>query len=778
MTCNPEPARTMEIAARTLILVVSGSLAAIGCAPSGDSEISSAGLPAQTFATDFAAPTGRAVTIEDYYRIRSLRGPRISPGGAWVVYSISSPVEETNDDRVETWVVAADGGGEPAHVLHEGEDVSGPRWTDDGLLQYVADGTWTIDLGDPDASPVRVAPPDDAANAAGGGPSGGGGRGGGGAGQSTPSPDGTWVAMLEEIPYPIEEQVIASEFEQRHQERFEGAQFDWMYFQRDGQEFPVADPRTRPAMEISIAPAGATAATDGSAVASGIVPVEATAPSGGTPKAGGTPPADGSPTPRRLTELGLRPSGLAWRPDNSMIVFTADTDFRDELTYGRSDLWTVTADGEVTRLTDDGYNYGSTAFSPDGRFISYTRSFGTDMIIEQGLDHGGSRDLFILPADGGEPVNLTADWDLDPGAPRWEAEGSYIYFTAGIGGSTHLFRVGVDGGPVEQVTEGERRIGSLTIDRDFRTIAYTVGRIEAPSELFVANIDGSEERQLTNIHNELIEEITFSRAERLLFASYDGTPIEGWLLYPYGYSPEDGPYPMVVNSHGGPHSASGYGFSFKHQYFAANGYFVLQTNFRSSTGYGDDFKWATWGAWGDKDGEDVMAGVDYAIDNFAIDPDRVGVTGHSYGGFMSNWLITQYPDRIAAAVVGAGISNWISDYGTADIARTKETEFFGTPWEEEARERLIRQSPLTYAGRVTAPTLFIHGEVDQRVPYEEAEQMYFAIKKQGVPAKMIRYAGMSHGIRGHWNVVHRAINELAWWEKWLTGSDRTSPDGG
>ena len=320
---------------------------------------------------------------------------------------------------------------------------------------------------------------------------------------------------------------------------------------------------------------------------------------------------------------------------------------------------------------------------------------------------------------------------------------------------------------MEQITTGERRLGNLTIDDDFRTIAYTVGRFEAPSELFAADIDGGNERQLTHIHDELLEELSFSRAERLLFASYDGTPIEGWLLYPYGYRPEGGPYPLIVNSHGGPHSASGYGFSFKHQYFAAKGYFVLQTNFRSSTGYGDDFKWATWGAWGDKDGEDVMAGVDYAIANFAIDPDRVGVTGHSYGGFMSNWLITQYPDRIAAAVVGAGISNWISDYGTADIARTKETEFFGTPWEEEARERLIRQSPLTYAGRVRSPTLFVHGEVDQRVPYEEAEQMYFAIKKQGVPAKMIRYAGMAHGIRGHWNVVHRAMSELDWWERWL-----------
>jgi dipeptidyl aminopeptidase/acylaminoacyl peptidase len=155
------------------------------------------------------------------------------------------------------------------------------------------------------------------------------------------------------------------------------------------------------------------------------------------------------------------------------------------------------------------------------------------------------------------------------------------------------------------------------------------------------------------------------------------------------------------------------------------------------------------------------------IRTYAIDRARVGHTGHSYGGFMTNWLITQYPDRFAAAVSGAGISNWISDYGTADIFRTKETEFFGPPWDDAARARMIKQSPLTYAGRVRTPTLFVHGEVDQRVPYEEAEQMYFALKRRGVPAKMIQYAGQPHGIGGHWNNVHRMLNELQWWNTYL-----------
>ena len=194
---------------------------------------------------------------------------------------------------------------------------------------------------------------------------------------------------------------------------------------------------------------------------------------------------------------------------------------------------------------------------------------------------------------------------------------------------------------------------------------------------------------------------------------------------------------------------------------------MLQVNFRSSTGYGEKFLWGTWGAWGTKDGQDVMAGVDYVLGRLPIDRKRVATIGHSYGGFMTNWLITQYPDRFAAAIPGAGIVNWMSDYGTADVARTKETEFYGTPWEQRSREIMIRQSPLTYAGRVRTPTLFINGEVDQRVPYSEAEQMYVALKKNGVPAKVIQYANMPHSISGSWNQVHRMLNELHWLDTYL-----------
>jgi len=576
-------------------------------------------------------------------------------------------------------------------------------------------------------------------------PAGGrGGRGGGrGAGVVTvTSPDGKWLVKTQEKPQPKIDPVYASDFEKRHQERFKGVTFDWKDFQRDGAPFPVPNPAAAPALQVVLQAAG-----DGPA--------------------------------KTIVDMDLRPANLTWHPGGQVIAFTADVEFRDELKYDHPDLFTATIDGKVTRLTNDGAVHSDVDFSPDGRFISYARSFGADMIISQKLNHGGPRDLYIRRVDGGgSPINLTASWDLEPTGAQWSPDSRFLYFTAETGGEIHLFRVAATpGARVEQVTKGPRRLGNLTIDKAFTTIAYTVGLHDAPADLYAADIDGTHERRLTDVNRALLAELGLSQGERLQWKSHDGTTIEGWLLAPANYDAARGPYPLIVVSHGGPHAATGYSFDFKKQFFAAHGYFVLDTNFRSSTGYGDAFKWATWGEWGRKDGEDVISGIDAAIGKYPIDPKRVGHTGHSYGGFMTNWLITQYPDRFAAAITGAGITNWISDYGTADIYRTKETEFFGTPWDKDARDRMIRQSPLTYAGNVKTPTLFVHGEVDQRVPYEEGEQMYFALKRRGVPARMIQYAGQPHGIAGHWNNVHRMINELQWWEKYLKGAQKGKGTG-
>jgi thiosulfate/3-mercaptopyruvate sulfurtransferase len=659
-------------------------------------------------------PVGRSLTIEDYYHVQVVGNPSISPDAKWVVFTVSSRVEEDNTTRTAAWLVPADASSRPQRMQHYGRDVESVTWTPESRLEYSRGGErWSVDPAVPARPPVIVPAP----------------RGGAQSSEGVRSPDGTWIARLQDKPSAARAAAPASSFERRHDERFRGAIFDWKDFQRDGQPFPAPNVRARPAQQVVIQPI-----------------------------AGGEA--------RVLVDLDLRPGELTWHPDSSRLVFAADPDWRDELKYESPDVWTVALDGTLTRVTDDEYVYSDVGYSPDGAYLSYVRDPGTDLIIREKRNHGGPSDLYIQKA-GSPPINLTSAWDLEPGPTTWAPDGRFIYFTAAIGGESHVFRASVPAGVVEQVTKGERRIGNVRFDKAVTKMAFTVGLQDVPPEVYISNIDGTSERRLSDVNTALATQVEFSRSKRLRWPSLDRTEIEGWLTFPRGYDPSKGPYPLIVFSHGGPHAATGHTFDFKKQVFAANGYFVLDTNFRSSTGYGEAFKWATWGEWGKKDGEDIVSGIDVVLKQYPIDPKRVGHTGHSYGGFLTNWLITQYPDRFAAAVSGAGISNWISDYGTADIYRTKETEFYGTPWDPAARERMIRQSPISHAGRVKTPTLFVHGEVDQRVPYEEGEQMYFALRRRGVPAKMIQYAGQPHGIGGHWNNVHRMIHELRWWNQYL-----------
>lgn len=671
--------------------------------------------PATAQQTTNTAAHGRAVALEDFYRVRSVGAPRISPDGRWVAYAVTSRVEATNAEPGEIWLASTDGAQTARRVSRADMNASAPQWSG-ALLEFRSGGRqWRVNPAVPDS--LSVAPADDAAP-----------RGE----RRLPAPVGGRLALLRDMPPAIAPVLARTDFEKRHDARFKGVQFDWLNFQADGQRAPIPD-RTNP----FVAPVQELFLVDGA-------------------------------REQQLTRLGLRPEDVQWNGAGTRLVFTADSGYRDERHYDASQVFTVGLDGSARMLTrDPEVDHSGAIFSPDGRSVLYTRRLSTNAVIARKLTHGGATDLAIVPTDGGAERMLTADWDYLPTNAAWSPDGRFVYFMGGVGGTTHLFRVPASGGPVQQVTTGERRIASVSFDRAFATMTYTVSSIEAPSDVYVARIDGSNERRVSNVNADLVREVAFSRAERLQFTSADGTPIEGWLMYPHGYRTDGTKYPLVLSNHGGPHSADGYTFDFKSQYFAANGYFVLKVNFRSSTGYGEKFLWGTWGAWGDKDGQDVMAGVDYAIARYPIDRAQVATVGHSYGGFMSNWLITQYPDRFAAAIPGAGIVNWVSDYGTADIARTKETEFLGTPWETRARDIMIRQSPLTYANRVRTPTLFIHGEIDERVPFSEAEQMFVALKKNGVPAKIIRYEGMPHSISGSWNQIHRMMNEREWLDRWL-----------
>ncbi len=349
--------------------------------------------------------------------------------------------KKTTPTRSTRIVAAADGSAAPRRITHDGRSVASPQWTDDGLLQYSLNArvNSAVFVGGDAAARAACARPRDSrshlmrrvhllhprAPAAPG----------------VVSADGKSRALAKDLPRAPVPEMSGTDFEKRHAARFQGRTFDWMRFQQDGQDYPTADPRLRPAAEITV-----------------------TAP-------------DGSGA-RALTTLGLRPANVAWHPNGSTIAFTADENWRSEQLFESPDIYTVSTQGTVARLTNDGYVWSSLAYSPDGQYLLAERTFGTGMIIDQKLSHGGSDDLLLWPSGGGAAINLTEKWDLEPNGPRWSADGRHVYFTAEKGGTTHVFRVAARAGaPVEQVTTGDRRLGNVTFDKAMTRIAYTVGHL-------------------------------------------------------------------------------------------------------------------------------------------------------------------------------------------------------------------------------------------------------------------------------------------------------------
>jgi dipeptidyl aminopeptidase/acylaminoacyl peptidase len=266
-------------------------------------------------------------------------------------------------------------------------------------------------------------------------------------------------------------------------------------------------------------------------------------------------------TPKQLTSLGVNVQSVSWRPDSAALVIEANAHQRDEYLYERSDLWIVTTNGEIKRLTDDGFNHSAPSFSPDGLHILFRRQQSLSSVIAAKQNHGGAVDVYRMPAGGGKPDNLTESWDLLPGTTSWSLDGHFVYFSGGIGGSNHLFRVPATGGAVEQVTNGQRGLNGFSMSAAFDRIAYTSNDSTHPTEVFSARIDGGDEKKLSSFNDAVMGELALSQAERIIYPSKDGTQIEGWVLRPRGYDAARAKYPLILNIHGGPHGAYGNDFS-------------------------------------------------------------------------------------------------------------------------------------------------------------------------------------------------------------------------
>ena len=489
--------------------------------------------------------------------------------------------------------------------------------------------------------------------------------------------------------------------------------------------------------------------------------------------------------PKRLTEDDCHNSQPVWSPKaetlaNQEILFSAAM-FPDSHRV-HPVLKVVNLDGEVRELVGDWGYANSAAWTPDGKQIVF---IGNPL----GLPDGSNENLWITDGQGDEPECRTAgltfqvggevDADMPIGSlmlPRIliTKDGQTAFVQVQDGGTLQIYRVALSGPESwAPVVAGERSCMPLGMD-DGRLL-FAVSTLDNPVDLFIADVDGSNERQLTHLNADLLAEWDLPTVEHLSFPSTplragpgsDGVQVEGWIIKP---SIGTAPYPTILYIHGGPHIGCGHMYSFDFQMLAGAGYAVLFINYRGSTGYGDEFSTKIIGDYGNLDYKDLMAGVDFAIEKGIADPDRLGCCGLSYGGYMACWIVGQ-TDRFKAAVPENPVTNWVTIYGVSDagVWLTPE-ELGGLP--HEIPEVYQRCSPITYAHRCTTPTLLVQGEHDYRCPPEQSEQFYAVLKASGCVVEMLRFPNSPHGgaIEGA-PIVRRAQNEalLDWMNRYVLG---------
>jgi dipeptidyl aminopeptidase/acylaminoacyl peptidase len=492
-----------------------------------------------------------------------------------------------------------------------------------------------------------------------------------------------------------------------------------------------------------------------------------------------------NPAPRQLTSGAFNDHAITWNPQGREIAFLSNHEPEPEAN-NNSDIFAVDMNGQVRQLTmTRGCEY-EPRWSPDGKWIAYTATRREVTTIDSVAEDAH---VWVIEARGGAGRELTAQQDRRARSPRWSANSRTIFYLAGDQGQTLLYRVGVDGtqllplfngmGPepprislefVELLRRPLQITGfSIGHSRLGETLGATITNALNPAEVWVgrigmAEIYGRLNWRLTSYNDSLVRGLTLAEPEEIRFKSFDGTPIQGWLMKPVGWRPGQR-YPLILSIHGGPHGMYGWGFNATFQAYAARGYAVLYLNPRGSSGYGQRFADGTLREWGGGDFRDLMIGTDEAVRRYPwIDAERIGVTGGSYGGFMTNWIITQTP-RFRAAVAVASVSNLISFYSTSLYQDLIHAEFGGFPWDDY--DQLWRWSPLRYVSRAQTPTLFLHGEQDNDVHITQAEEMYMALRRRGVETVLVRYPREGHGFREPRHRLDAIERTLGWFDRFL-----------
>ena len=409
---------------------------------------------------------------------------------------------------------------------------------------------------------------------------------------------------------------------------------------------------------------------------------------------------------------------------------------------------------------------GKPRFSPDGASIAFTAS-------DSPPTWAFTTRVHLVPAAGGPLRPLAATPDEQPQILGWSADGRRIYFQETVGTSNALFALPIDGGAAARLSAPSLNVGASALNRDGTAVGFTHAWSDRPVEAYAARLDRFEPRQVSHVQD--LPTLPTGRTEAIAWKAPDGLSIEGLLTYPVGH--EAGKrVPLLVMVHGGPTGVFTQAFTgvpgpYPVSIFAARGYAVLRCNVRGSSGYGRKFRYANYQDWGGGDYRDIMSGVDHVIAMGVADPERLGVMGWSYGGFMTSWIITQ-TKRFKAASVGAGVTNLMSFTGTADIPGFIPDYMGGEYW--DVFDRWRAHSAMFNIKGVTTPTLVQHGDRDERVPISQGYELYNALVRQNVTTRMIVYPRQPHGIQEPKLMKDAMERNLEWFDRWVMRKATTS----
>ena len=471
-------------------------------------------------------------------------------------------------------------------------------------------------------------------------------------------------------------------------------------------------------------------------------------------------PADGG-TARQLTDGDWNHNGVAWTPDGAEILFTSLRVEDAEHEWRQSDIYSVSiANGDITRLTDRSGPDGSPLPSPDGRLIAFT---GNDLTTDTYI----TPKLYVMNRDGSNVRMISDGFDRRGSGMIWADDGSGFYMTVRTEGTSNLYFASVRGG-VRPVTEGNHMLSVSTIGSGMAV--GTLSDYHRPGDLVSFPLtDPGRISQLTEVNADVLHGVALGEVEEVWYKSVEDYDIQGWIIKPPDFDPSK-KYPLILAIHGGPHGMYHVGFNFGWQNHAANGYVVLYTNPRGSSGYGSAFGNAIKNAYPGKDFDDLMAGVDLVVERGYIDEQNMFVYGCSGGGVLTSWVVG-HTDRFAAASANCPVTNWLSFVGTTDGASWyRNFEHF--PWDDPSEH--LRRSPLMYVGNVTTPTMLMTGEGDLRTPMPQTEEYYQALRVLKVPTAMIRFRNEWHGTSSMpSNFLRTQIYLREWFEKHRRGGPVT-----